>query len=116
MITIEINLEYMYGMLFIRLSGVLDKKTFLELNDCLDKMIYDKGLKNFVLNLSNLEYIDEVAIQGIINRYFDIVLNDGKLVICGYNDQFKINNKTKYIFDSIEHTSNELKALKIINL
>ena len=91
MITIEINLEYMYGMLFIRLSGVLDKKTFLELNDCLDKMIYDKGLKNFVLN-------------------------DGKLVICGYNDQFKINNKTKYIFDSIEHTSNELKALKIINL
>lgn len=113
---LEINLEFVRGMLFVRLEGVLDTNTYTKLSDCLDTMIHEKGIKYFVVNLENLDYIDENGLQTIIDRYFDVVLHDGKLVICGYNDQFKKNLEISGIFDQIEKTSNELGALKLINL
>lgn len=113
---LEINLEFIRGMLFVRLDGVLDINTYTELSDCLDTMIHEKGLKYFVVNLENLTYIDENGLQAIVNRYFDVALHDGKLVICGYNDQFKKNLEIGNIFKQIETTPNELGALKLINI
>lgn len=113
---LEINLEFVRGMLFVRLEGVLDNNTYTKLSDCLDNMIHEKGIKYFVVNLENLDSIDENGLQTIIDRYFDVVLHDGKLVICGYNDQFKTNLEISYIFDQIDKTNNELGALKLINL
>lgn len=113
---LEINLEFVRGMLFVRLEGVLNSNTYTKLSDCLDTMIHEKGLKYFVVNLENLDYIDENGLQAIIDRYFDVVLHDGKLVICGYNDQFKQDLEIDNIFRQIERTSNELGALKLINL
>lgn len=113
---LEINLEFVRGMLFVRLEGVLDTNTYTKLSDCLDSMIHEKGLKYFVVNLENLDYIDEDGLQTIINRYFDVVLHDGKLVICGYKDHFKNNLEIDYIFKQIERTNNELGALKLINI
>lgn len=113
---LNINLEFVRGMLFVRLDGVLDHNTYTKLSDCLDDMIYDKGLRYFVVNLENLDYIDENGMQAIINRYFDVVLHDGKLVICGYNNQFEDNIYVKEALDIIDKSSNELNALKLINL
>lgn len=113
---LEINLEFVRGMLFVRLDGVLDCNTYTKLSNCLDTMIHEKGLKYFVVNLENLEYIDERGIQAIIDRYFDVTLHDGKLVICGYNHQFQKNLDIGNIFEQIERTSNELGAFRLINL
>lgn len=113
---LDIGLEFARGLLFVRLSGRLDINTCNQLSNCLDKMINDKGLKYFVINLEELSYVDEKGIQAIIDRYFDVVLHDGKLVVCGYSDKFLMNVEIKNIFDSIEHTANELTALKLINL
>ena len=113
---LEIDLEFVRGMLFVRLDGVLDTNTYTKLSDCLDSMIHEKGLKYFVVNLENLDYIDESGLQTIIDRYFDVVLHDGKLVICGYNDQFKKKLEIGNIFKQIENTNDELGALKLINL
>lgn len=113
---LEINLEFIRGMLFVRLDGILDTNTYTKLSDCLDVMIHEKGLKYFVVNLENLDYIDEDGLQAIIDRYFDVALHDGKLVICGYNDQFKNNLDIGNIFKQIESTNNELGALKLINI
>lgn len=113
---LDINLEFIRGMLFVRLSGVLDTNTYTKLSDCLDDMIHEKKLKYFVINLESLDYIDENGLQAIIDRYFDVVLHDGKLVICGYNNQFKKNLEIGNFFKQIEMTSNELLALKLINI
>lgn len=113
---LEINLEFVRGMLFVRLDGVLDTNTYTKLSDCLDSMIHEKGLKYFVVNLENLDYIDENGLQTIIDRYFDVVLHDGKLVVCGYDDRFKNNLEIDNIFKQIESTNNELGALKLINI
>ena len=113
---LDINLEFVRGMLFVRLDGKLDRNTYTKFSDCVDTMIHEKGLLYFVVNLENLEEIDEEGIQAILNRYFDITLHDGKLVICGYHHQFSDNLKIKTAFEQIEHTSNELGALKLIHI
>lgn len=113
---LNINLEFVRGMLFVRLDGVLTTNTYTKLSDCLDNMIHEKGLKYFVINLESLDYIDENGLQTIIDRYFDIVLHDGKLVICGYHNQFKENLDISNFFNQIQSTNNELGALKLINI
>lgn len=113
---LDINLEFVRGMLFVRLDGVLDKNTYTKLSDCLDTMIYEKGLKYFVINLESLDYMDEEGVQAIINRYFDVALHDGKLVICGYSNQASLDIKLGKIFNRIEKSNNELGAFHLIHI
>ena len=113
---LDIDMEFIRGMLFVRLSGVLDSNTYTKLSDCLYTMIHEKELKYFVVNLENLTNVDNEGLQVIIDRYFDIILHDGKLVVCGYKHKYKNNIELENIFNQIEHTKNELTALKLINL
>ena len=95
---LEINLEFIRGMLFVRLSGRLDINTYKKLSDCLDDMINDKGLKYFIVNLEELSYLDEKGLKAITDRYFDVTKHDGKLIICGYdNPNIEINSILKKI-------------------
>ena len=81
---LQIDMEFARGMLFIRLFGILNKKTSKDLKKTLDKMIDEQGIRYFVMNLENLDYIDEDGIHLIMNN--------------------------------IESSSNELSALRLINI
>ena len=113
---LDINLEFIRGMLFIRLEGILDINTIPKLNECFNKMIHKNGIKFFILNLESLEKVDDEGLKTIIDKYFDITLHDGKLIICGYNKKYNINLELENIFNQIEHTKNELTAVKLINI
>lgn len=113
---LEIDLEFVRGLLFVRLRGTLNNNTYTKLSDCLDNMIHEKGLKYFIINLEELTSISEEGLETIVNRYFDVVLHDGKLVVCGYNNQFNQNVEISNLFDCIERSNNELGAFKLINI
>lgn len=115
---LEINMEFARGMLFIRLSGILSKRTSKNLKKILDKMIDEEGIRYFVLNLEGLDYIDEDGIHLIMSRYFDVTLHDGKLVICGYHHQMKrhVKKDLEQAFQNIESSTNELSALHLMNI
>lgn len=115
---LEINMEFARGMLFIRLMGVLNKKTSSELKKTIEKMVEEEGIRYFVLNLESLDYIDEEGIKLIINCYFNIVLKEGKLVICGYDShiQKEVGKDLEQAFQNIENSTNELAALHLINI
>mgnify|MGYP006990235829 CR=1 FL=1 len=70
------------------------------------------------MNLENLDYIDEDGIHLIMNKYFDVTLHDGRLVICGYNQhiQKSVKKDLDQAFKNIESSSNELSALRLINI
>ena len=112
---LNINMEFVRGMLFIRLEGKLNNETCIELKRCIDKMIYEKELRYFVINLEKLDYIDDLGLRLLIDRYLDITLHDGRLIICGYDNKNSNNIRLSNLFNKIEHTNNELNALKLIN-
>lgn len=115
---LEIDMEFARGMLFIRLMGVLNKITSNDLKETLEKMVEEEGIRYFVLNLESLDYIDEEGIKLIINCYFNVILKEGKLVICGYDShiQKKVGKDLEQAFKNIENSTNELTALHLINI
>ena len=114
----QINMEFVRGMLFVRLEGILSKRTSSELNEVLDRMINKHGIRYFVINLENLISIDETGIQSIMEHYFDVIMHDGKLVVCGYDNisNVYVRNEGNLAFQNIESSSNELGAFHLINI
>ena len=114
----KINMEFVRGMLFVRLEGVLSERTSKQLNEELDRMIYEQGIRYFVINLENLTSIDEVGIKSIMDHYFDVIMHDGKLVVCGYDSIIhrKVTKEINLAFQNIESSSNELGAFRLINI
>ena len=110
---LEINLEFIRGMLFVRLKGILDNNNYAKLSDCFNDMINDKGMKYFIVNLEELTYIDSRGLQAITDGYCDVLKHNGKLIICGCEDKLY---QEKNLLNQIEHTSNELNAFKLINI
>lgn len=112
---LNINMEFRKGLLFIRLKGELSKKTSRKLSECLDDMINENGIKYLVLNVNGLKNIEEIGINTILNHYQDIVMHNGKLVICGCD---KLNNKLlmSNLLDDIYKSNTELGAFKLINI
>lgn len=114
----KINMEFVRGMLFVRLEGILSERTSKQLNQELDRMIYEQGVRYFVINLENLTSIDEVGIKSIMDHYFDVIMHDGKLVVCGYDSIIhrKVPKEINLAFQNIESSSNELGAFRLINI
>ena len=114
----DIEMEFIRGMLFVRLDGILSKKTSKELNSVLDKMINEQGIRYFVINLENVNTIDEDGIKSLIDHYFDVIMRNGKLVVCGYNHKLEsqICDEVNIAFKNIENSSNELGAFRLIHI
>ena len=114
----HIDMEFIRGMLFVRLEGILSKRTSNELNEALDKMIHEHGIRYFVINLENLTSIDEAGIKSIMEHYFDVIMHEGKLVVCGYDNITKrhVRNEVNLAFQNIESSNNELGAFHLINI
>lgn len=114
---LDINFEFRKGVLFIRLSGTLDRTTVSKLKNEVTDMIKDNGIRNVVFNLSNLESIDMRGINNLLYNYELCRNNKGRTLICGIDNplvRHRINNTRllRYMMEA----SNELSALNIINL
>lgn len=96
---LSINKEFRKGILFLRLNGELDRQANFNLDDNLNNLVDDVGIKYLVLNLQELSSIDICGIRTIINISKKLDHNSGKLIVCG-NDHLpnlkcltKINNE-----------------------
>ena len=112
-ILLDINMEIRRGILFIRLIGKLNKETAKCFQKEVSNLIEEKGLKYLVMNLSNIEDIDETGIDLILKEYRYIAKINGKVVVCGIDQNKKIEKK---IFNDFYKSDNELQAFSIINI
>lgn len=112
---LEINFEFRKGLLFIRLKGELNKKNSKELASYLDKFIHDKGVKYFVINLENIDYLEKEGLKMIQERYQEMILHDGKLVICGYKNK-EIKTMIEEEMKGAYKVKDELKAFQLIKV
>ena len=114
---LDINYEIRKGILFIRLGGVLNKKTDSKLQNEVTDMIKDNGIRNVVFNLKELQSIDIKGINNLLYNYELCKTNKGKSLICGIDNSLvrhRINN-TRLLNYMVE-TSDELSAFNIIKL
>jgi len=112
---LKVSLEFRKGLLFIRLKGVLTKDTSNKLNASLEDLILRKGVKYFVINLEKLDYIDKDGIEVLKSNYNEMIMHEGKLVICGCKNRFlesMVDDEIKGAYRS----NNELGAFNLINI
>jgi len=114
---LNIDMEFKKGILFVRLKGVLNKKTIGKLHDEVTILVKDNGIRNIVFNISELISIDYYGINALLCNYELVKQNNGKTLLCGINNTFvkyRLNNSRilKYMYE----TSNELTAINAINL
>lgn len=112
---LKIEMEFIKGILFIRLGGKLNSDTCNKLYEEVSEMIFDNGIRNIVFNLENIKEIDINGINSLIYNYKLCKQNNGDSIVCSINSIVKqslIGNIKNYI----PVTSNELTALNIFNI
>lgn len=113
---LNVGTEFRKGILFVRLKGHLNKNTIYKLNKKVTKIVKDNGIRNIVFNFTNLKSIDIKGINTIFYNYELCKNNDGRSLLCGNNDNIKGKLKKSRLINYIYETSDELSAIRILNL
>ena len=113
---LNVGTEFRKGILFVRLKGHLNKDTIDKLDKRVTKVVKENGIRNIVFNFSNLKSIDVKGINAIFYNYELCKKNEGRSLMCGNNDNIRKKLKKSRLVNYIYETSNELTALKILNL
>ena len=113
---LNIVTEYRNGILFVRISGKLNKNTIYKFNKKVINVIKDNGICNIVFNFTNLKEIDMKGISTLFYNYELCKKNKGTSFICGNNDNIKNKLKKTRLLNYIYEIPNELLASRLINL
>lgn len=99
---LDINIEFTKGVLFIRLEGVLNNSNVDSIKSTIMKILNEGGIRYLVFNVHNLKIEDD---SSLFNKCEEIIkINDGKMLICGLNDEQVLIN--------YNHVDDELAALR----
>lgn len=109
---LKMDLEYNQGILFVRLKGILNKKTSYKINLYLNPVLDKHKIKYVVYNLYSLKDIDEYGIDAILNSKYQIKNNQGKIVLCEVDKVLK--PKIKRL--KIPKVDNELSVFNLIEV
>lgn len=111
----DVSFEFRKGLLFVRLYGILNKETGKLFSYKLKKFINNYGIKYMVINLNNLLFIDDDGFKILDRSYLDILNNDGKLIICNYQN-ILYKDIIERRFDDCYKIASELEAFKLISV
>ena len=109
---LKMDLEYNGGILFVRLDGVLNRKSSYKINCYLNPVLKKHKIKYLVYNFFFLQDIDEAGVDSLINTKVEIKENRGKIAICEVSKEIK--NKLKRL--KITKIENESEAFKLIEV
>ena len=109
---LKVDMEYDKGILYVRLKGVLERKTCYRINNYIVPAVLKHKIKYLVFNLFELKDIDESGLDALLNTKCAIRTNKGKICLCEVSDILR--NKMKRLRMHI--ASNELAANRLINI
>lgn len=113
---LNVGTEFRKGILFVRLRGHLNKDTIYKLNKRVTKIVKENGIRNIVFNFTNLKSIDMKGINTIFYNYELCKNNEGRSLMCGNNDKIRNKLKKSRLINYIYETTDELSAIRILNL
>lgn len=114
---LDINTEFRKGILFIRLTGVLNEKTFHKLEKEVNELVKENRISKVVFNVNELISIDLKGIDSIYNNYKICKKNNGRCLLCNLKNStvkniIRNSKLSKYMFEA----SDELSAINVMNL
>ena len=86
---LKMDLQYIRGILFVRLGGVLNRKSTYKINNYLVPVLLKHKIRYLVYNLYELDGIDESGIDALLNTKCAIRANKGKICLCEVSDSLK---------------------------
>ena len=101
---VDLNIEFTRGVLFVRLAGILNEVSSMDVEEKVFEIIKDGGIRFVVFNVKNLEISDSVKLFDKCQKLLEE--NDGRMLICG-------NEMSAY---DLEYVSDELSALKLLSI
>lgn len=114
---LNINMEFRKGILFIRLSGVLNEKTVEKLKEEVTQLVSKQGIRNLVFNLEEVRNVDIKGINGLLENYQICKKNDGKTLVCNLdNSLVKHRIYNSRLLNYMYEASDEISAINILNL
>ncbi|WP_066637488.1 anti-sigma F factor antagonist [Desulfolucanica intricata] len=84
-----IDLEVKEDILLVRLGGELDLRVVNYLRDTLEDALSNNPVKNVILNMNSVSFIDSSALGVILGRYKKVNQNGGKMGLVGIHPQVK---------------------------
>ncbi len=113
---LNVGTEFRGGILFVRLRGHLNKDTINKLNKRVTNIVKQNGIRNMVFNFTNLKSIDIKGINTIFYNYELCKENNGRSFMCGNNENIRKKLKSTRLINYVYETTDELSAMKILNL
>lgn len=112
---LDINFEFRRGILFIRLKGILTKKTINDFDSLVTTLIRDNGIRNVVFNVSNLSKIDLKGISRLFYNYELCKKNRGVSLLCCVDNR-SVHDKieSSRLFKYMVGVDSELSAFNFI--
>ena len=101
---VDLNIEFTRAVLFVRLAGILNEVSSMDVEEKVFEIIKDGGIRFVVFNVKNLEMSDSVKLFDKCQKLLEE--NDGRMLICG-------DEMSAY---DLEYVSDELSALKLLSI
>lgn len=111
---LRINKYVERGILFIRLEGRLDQKTFTTLGEEINYLLYNQGISNFVFDFTNISKFDDNVFSKIQSKLVEIFLNCGKVVVCGMTEILK--KKIGFTKERLYYVNYDIEAFKYLRV
>ncbi|MEG2458048.1 MAG: STAS domain-containing protein [Bacilli bacterium] len=113
----KIDMEFIKGILFVRLSGKLNKKTVSSFNEDVIPVVLKHGLKNVVVNLDRLTNIDIEGIDALISLSSIVNKLNGKTSLCSLSARgVKKAISSSEASSRFYETSDELSAFSVFEI
>lgn len=101
---VDLNLEFTKGILFVRLTGILDVSNESEIEEKVFEIVKGGGIRFVVFNIKDLIVDEKVMLFERCNRMLND--NDGRMLVCG--------NKISAF--NLDYVKDELSALKLLKV
>lgn len=112
---LDVNLEFRKGVLFIRLTGELTKRTTKVLEREVTELILKNGMQNIVFNLERITEIDMKGISSLYYHYEICNKQKGIAYICGVqNERLKEKLRKARLFQYMKLMEDELCILHAV--
>lgn len=106
---IDVNIEFIKGVLVVRLEGILNNTNVKSVRDSLINIIKNGGIKYLMFNLTDSSLEEKIDMFDECNKL--IKKNKGKMYICGFDKETEnIITSNYYTVDNELSILNRIKA------